>query len=72
MLLPVVKSAAGCPKENFNMNIAIPVFCIPDSIVIDILSVLDKCAKADVIYPITKPVQGTTAPAKIIYNLIRV
>lgn len=26
LVLPVVKSAAGCPRQNFNINMAIPVF----------------------------------------------
>lgn len=57
-------SAAGCPKENFNINIAIPVFCIPDSIVIDIISGKGKRAKVAVKHPIKKPVHGINAPAK--------
>lgn len=61
-------SAAGCPKVNFNMNMAIPVFCIPDSIVMDIISGLEKRAEIDVINPIKKPVHGINAPARIIYN----
>jgi len=48
----VVISAAGCPRENFNMNMAIPVFCIPDSTVIEIMSGLGKHAKVDDINPI--------------------
>lgn len=48
----MVISAAGCPRENFNMNMAIPVFCIPDSTVIDIMSGVDKRAKIDVNNPI--------------------
>lgn len=51
IVLPVVKSAAGCPKVNFNINIAIPVFCIPDSIVMDIISDLDKRKETDVNNP---------------------
>lgn len=44
-------SAAGCPKENFNINMAIPVFCIPDSTVDEIMSGVDKRAKQDVNNP---------------------
>lgn len=46
-ILPVVMSAAGCSKENFNMKMAIPVFCIPDSTVMDIISCLDERTKND-------------------------
>lgn len=44
-------SAAGCSKQNFNINIAIPVFCIPDSTVIDIMSGFDKRAVSEVTNP---------------------
>lgn len=40
-------SAAGSSKENFNMKMAIPVFCIPDSTVMDIISCFDELTKND-------------------------
>lgn len=44
-------SAAGCSKENFNMKMAIPVFCIPDSTVMDIISCFDERTKNDTTNP---------------------
>lgn len=64
--LPVVKSSAGGFKVNLSKKIATPVFCIPVSIAIAIISGRDCLKIKDTNIPKINPNHGKPMPANTI------